>query len=114
MSFSEGSIKNYKKHFELHTDFKRNIIPIVFLHNFSNKTPIKNFEKEKIAIFYKNEEEKLNNFLKKVLKYPTDFTYKIKPQPKLIEKIDDIRENRGFIFSSQQNKIVLKIIKIPF
>lgn len=99
-------VKNYKAHFELHTDFTRNIAPIVFLHNFEGE--IENFG---VDIFYKGEENKLNHFLKEVLKHPLDFSYNITPQPKLIKKINDIRRNKGFILSSQQNETLLKIIK---
>jgi len=98
-------VKNYKKHFEFHTDLK-NITPVVFLHNFEGK--INEFG---VDVFYKNEEEKLNKFLKEKLKIPKKLVYNIKPQKKLIEVINEIRKNRGFILSSKQNEIATKVLK---
>jgi DUF2075 family protein len=96
-------VKGYKEHFLLHTDFKREIVPIVFLHNFNGKIYGEN-------IFYKNDYDKLNSFLKNILEIPDKFEYKIKPSKKLIEVITEIE--KGFKLSTTQQETAYKALNI--
>jgi DUF2075 family protein len=95
-------VKGYKEHFLLHTDFKREIVPVVFLHNFEGEIFGEN-------IFYKKDYEKLNLFLKNVLEKPDKFEYKVKPSKKLIEVITEIE--KGFKLSTNQQEIAYKALK---
>ena len=97
-------VKGYQEHFFLHTDFNREIIPVVFLHN---------FEKNKINIygdniFYKNDYEKLNIFLKNNLKKPKEFRYKIQSTTKLAEVVRDVRKK--FKLSTNQREVAYKVL----
>ena len=94
-------VKGYKEHFSLHTDFKREIIPVVFLHNFKGEIFGEN-------IFYKNDYKNLNLFLKNVLEKPDKFEYEIKPSKKLIEVITEIE--KGFKLSTNQQEIAYKAL----
>jgi len=94
-------VKGYKDHFLLHTDFNRDIIPVVFLHNFEGKMYGEN-------VFYKNEHKKLNTFLKSRLKFPSDFTYNIKPTKKLIEVITNLRNS--FKLSTLQQEVAYSAV----
>ena len=94
-------VKGYKEHFLLHTDFKREIIPVVFLHNFEGEIYGEN-------IFYKDEYKKLNDFLKKKLNKPSTFEYNVKPTKKLAYVINDVRNT--FKLSTLQQKIAYKAV----
>ncbi|ACM92683.1 conserved hypothetical protein [Nautilia profundicola AmH] len=94
-------VKGYKEHFLLHTDFKREIVPVVFMHNFEGEIYGEN-------IFYKNEYEKLNIFLKDKLSKPSTFKYNVMPTKKLVDVVKNVR--KSLKLSTLQQEVAYKAI----
>jgi len=100
-------VEGYKKHFQLFSDLKKEIKTVVFLHNFKGK--IDEFNSK---IFYKNEYDKLNYFLKTNLGKPDNsFEFNIKPSKELIEAIKNYQNlHQEFVLSPKQREIMLSIL----